>query len=240
MIDPKIQFAKKLFDLYPDFIPTQALYIDLEGRKNGSEDLLSFFRPALPGPTRFSWITRSETSEIDLKAMKTHLDSIGATTPKWIVVYSGGQASPDERSRVTDLLGRDPFPDSEWVNLLHVVQQCPATKGSIRDHRHVWFAADRIRVRYSLEALEWEFGIERSIEIRSHSNRYRDLNGGPGQMEVLSTANRVIQGTASGDEELRLRRYCESDVKSMYEISYASEQMLFDRNQRTVRRKVNL
>jgi len=141
---------------------------------------------------------------------------------------------------VTDLLGRDPFPDSEWVNLLHVVQQCPAIKGSIRDHKHVWFGADRIRVRYSLEALEWEFGIERSIGIRSHSNRYRDLNGGPGQMEVLSTANRVIQGTASGDEELRLRRYCESDVKSMYEISYASEQMLFDRKQRTARRKVSL
>ena len=240
MVDQKREFARVLFDLYPDFIPTQALYLDLEGRMNGSEDLVSFFRPALPGPTRFSWITRSETSDIDLKAVNTHLDTIGATAPKWIVVYSGGQASPDEQSRVIDLLGQDPFPDSEWINLLHIVQRCREIRRSIRDHRHVWFGADRSRVRSSLEALEWEFGIKRSIEIRSHSNRYRDLDGGPGLMEVLSTAQRVIDGTASEDEELYLRAYCESDVKSMYEISYACEQMLFDKQQRTDRRKINL
>ena len=137
-----------------------------------------------------------------------------------------------------DLLGEDPFPDSEWINLLHIVQQCSKVKRSIRDHRYVWYGADRIRVRYSLEALEWEFGIQRPIESRSHSNRYCDLDGEPGQMEVLSTANRVIQGTASECEELSLRSYCESDVKSMYEISYVSEQMLFDKKERSARRKL--
>ena len=238
MSDPNRNFSETLFRLYPDFIPTQALYIDLEGRKRGSEDILSFYRPALPGSVRFSWITRSESDGIDLNAMKAHLDSIGVTAPKWVVVYSAGQSSPDERSRVTDLLGQDPFPDSEWINLLHIVQQCPEIKRSIRDHRHGWYGTDQIRVRYSLEALEWEFGIERPIELRSHSNRYRDLNGASGQMEVLSIANRLIQGTASEDEELCLKGYCELDVRSMYEISYASEQVFFNKIERSVRRKV--
>ena len=232
------EFAKVLFSIYPDFIPTQALYVDLEGRKGGSEDVVSFFRPALRGSLRFSWVTRSEKSEIDDNALKAHLHSIGATIPRWIVVYSGGQKSPDERSRLIDLLGLDLFPDSEWINLLHVVQRCRVVKRSIRDHRYVWFGADRIRVRYSLEALEWEFGIKRPIELRSHSNRYRDLDGEPGHMEVLSPADRVIQGTASECEKRSLRQYCESDVKSMYEISYMSEQAMFNRRERSARRKL--
>ena len=240
MTDAIKRFAETLFGLCPDFIPTQALYIDLEGRQSGSEDILSFYRPALPGSTRFSWMTRSETSGLDLKGMEAHLDSIGLNNPKWIVVYSAGQSSPDERSRVIDLLGQDPFPDSEWINLLHIVQQCTEIKRSIRDHRHVWYGTDQIRVRYSLEALEWEFGIERPIELRSHSNRYRDLDGASGQMEVLSIATRFIQGTASEDEELCLRRYCESDVRSMYEISYACEQVLFNKIERSIRRRVQL
>ena len=214
--------------------------MDLEGRKRGSEDIVSFYRPALSGPVRFSWITRPETSGIDLNAVKAHLDSIGMIDPKWIVVYSAGQSSPDERLRVIDLLGQDPFPDSEWINLLHIVQQCPEIKRLIRDHRHVWYGTDQIRVRYSLEALEWEFGIERPIELRSHSNRYRDLDGAAGNMEVLSVANRLIQGTASEDEEICLRGYCESDVKSMYEISYASEQILLNKIERSIQRSVLL
>ena len=72
MTDAIREFAETLFGLYPDFIPTQALYIDLEGRQSGSEDILSFYRPALPGSVRFSWMTRSEASGIDLKAIEAH------------------------------------------------------------------------------------------------------------------------------------------------------------------------
>ena len=54
MLDPKELFAKELFNLYPDFVPTQALYLDLEGRKNGSEDILSMYWPVLRGTERFS------------------------------------------------------------------------------------------------------------------------------------------------------------------------------------------
>jgi hypothetical protein len=150
MPDAMREFAKTLFELYPDFIPTQALYLDLEGRQNGSEDVLSLYWPVLPGSGRFSWVKRSKSSEISLEETAAHLHSIGANDPRWIVVYSAGQSSPDEQSRVNDLLNQDPFPYGEWINLLHVVQQCAAIKSSIRDHRYVWYGTDQKRVRYSL------------------------------------------------------------------------------------------
>ena len=238
MVDPKKQFAETLFGLYPDFLPTQALYLDLEGNGSGSENILSFYWPALPGAGRFSWMKRSESKNINSAEIKTHIDSIGASRAKWIVVYSAGQESPDERERLIGLLGQDLFSEGSWINLLHVTQQSPAIKSSIRDHRNVWYARDQIRVRYSLEALEWEFGIERPVNIRSHSYRYRDLDGGPGHMEVLATAQRSMLESATEEEEQSLRDYCEADVKNMFQIAYASEQLLFTRSERRDRRMV--
>lgn len=238
MTDSRIQFAETLFDLHPDFIPTQALYLDLEGRKNGSEDIVSMYWPVLPGAERFSWIKRSQTSDIGVNEMELHVQSIKATDAKWIVVYSGGQELPDERSRVVDLLGHDPFPNSGWINLLYVVQQCREMRRSITEHRNVWHGADRIQVRNSLEALEWEFGIERPINIRSHSNCYRDLNGNRGEMQVLATAQRLISGSGTEEEEQSLREYCEADVRSMFEIAYTAEKLLFTQSERRSRRMV--
>ena len=236
--DSKIQFAETLFDLHPAFIPTQALYLDLEGRQNGSEEIVSMYWPVLPGAVRFSWIKRSQTSDIGVQEMELQVRSIKATDAKWIVVYSGGQELPDERSRVVDLLGQDPFPKSEWINLLYVVQQCREMRRSITEHRNVWYGADRIQVRNSLEALEWEFGIERPINIRSHSNCYRDLDGGHGEMQVLATAQQSISGSATEEEEQSLREYCEADVRSMFEIAYTSEKLLFTQSERQGRRRV--
>jgi hypothetical protein len=239
MLNPKRQFAKELFDLYPDFIPTQALYLDLEGRQNGSEDILSMYWPALRGSERFSWFKQDDSTEINSKGLEAYLKSNQGTSVDSVVVYSGGQESPDERTRLTGLLDYDPFPNSTWINLLHVVQQCREMKGSIREHRNVWYGRDQIRVRYSLEALEWEFGIERPASIRSHSNRYKDLDGGSGQMKVLANARLSISGAATEDEERSLREYCEADVKNMFEIAYASERLLFTRNERRNRRKLH-
>ena len=238
MADQKKQFAETLFGLHPDFIPTQGLYLDLEGNGSGSENILSFYWPARPAADRFSWMKRSESFNIGHVEMEAHLDSIGASRARWIVVYSAGQESPDERGRLIELLGRDPFPEGSWINLLYVVQQCMAIKSSIREHRYVWYGKDQVRARYSLEALEWEFGIERSVGIRSHSNRYSDLDGGSGQMEVLATAQRSISASATEEEERSLREYCEADVENMFEVAYVSEQLLFTRSERRDRRRV--
>ena len=238
MTDPKKQFAETLFGLHPDFIPTQALYLDLEGNGSGSENILSFYWPAQPDADRFSWMKRSESFNIGPVEMEAHLDSIGASRARWIVVYSAGQESPDERERLIGLLGGDPFPKSSWINLLYIVQQCKDMKRSITEHRNVWYGADRIQVRNSLEALEWEFGIERPINIRSHSNCYRDLDGGHGDMQVLATAQRSISESATEEEEQSLRDYCEADVSSMFEIAYTSEKLLFTQSVRRDRRRV--
>ena len=238
MGDPREQFAATLFGLYPDFLPTQGLYLDLEGNGSGSENILSFYWPALPGARRFSWMRRSESTDISYAEIRTHIDSIGASRARWIVVYSAGQESPDERERLIGLLGQDLFPGSSWINLLHVTQQSRRIKSSIREHRNVWYARDQVRVRYSLEALEWEFGIERPVNIRSHSYRYRDLDGGCGHMEVLATAQRSMSESATEEEEQSLRDYCEADVKNMFQVAYASEQLLFTRSERRNRRVV--
>ena len=238
MLDAKKLFAKELFDLYPDFVPTQALYIDLEGRRNGSEDILSMYWPVLRGAERFSWFKQSGSTEINSRDLEAYLKSNRGTPVDCIVVYSAGQESPDERTRLTDLLGDDPFPNSTWVNLLHVVQQCRDIKASIREHRNVWYGRDQIRVRYSLEALEWEFGIERPANIRSHSNRYKDLDGEFGQMNMLTNARLSISESATEDEERSLREYFAADVKNMFAIAYASERLLFTRNERRDRRKL--
>jgi hypothetical protein len=232
------RFAETLFDLHPDFIPTQALYLDLEGRQHGSEDILSIYWPMLSRTKRFSWIKRTGSSSIGAVESGAHLQSLGASNARWVVVYSAGKDSPDERSRLVDLLGRDPFPDSTWINLLHVVQKCREIKHSITKHRNVWYGADRKQVRKSLEALEWEFGIHRPVNIRSHSNRYRDRDGESGQMEVLTISRRCIDGKASEDEQMALLDYCTADVKNMYEVSRACERLQFSKTRMQERRMV--
>ena len=239
LLDPKIEFAETLFNLYPTFIPTQALYLDLEGNGSGSEDILSFFWPVLPGDQRFSWIQRSDSSTIDVAKFEAQIKLIGAARAKWIVVFSGGQKLPDERERLVALLGKDPFPASDWINLHYAVRECRGIKSSIRENRNVWYEKDRSRVRYSLEALEWEFGIERPIELRSHSYRYRDLGGEPGLMEVLVSVQQANAGLSTEEEEMYLRKYCEADVNSMYEIAYTCEQLLFPPSERQQRRRLN-
>ena len=112
MLNAKRQFANELFDLYPDFVPTQALYLDLEGRQNESEDILSMYWPVLRGSERFSWFKQDDSTEINSKGLEAYLKSNQGTSVDFVVVYSGGQESPDERTRLTDLLGDDPFPNS--------------------------------------------------------------------------------------------------------------------------------
>lgn len=236
--DPRTHFAEALFGIYPEFIPTQALYLDLEGPGSGQQDILSLYWPVLPGAARFSWLRRTDASEIGLTSLEAHLEEIGASETRWVVVYSAGQILPDERDRVIGMFGQDPFPDSEWINLLHVVQRCSEIRRSIREHRYVWYERDQIRIRNSLEALEWEFGIERPVSLRSHSYRYKDLDGGAGSMEVLSTARRSIERSTEKEEEINLRAYCEADVKHMFEIASASEHRMFSRDERRVRRQL--
>lgn len=231
------QFAEVLYDTYPSFVPTQALYLDLEGRQNGSEDILSLYWPRKSGADRFSWLRRTPDARLRLERFLTHLQEIDASNAKWVVVYSAGGEEPEERQRLIDLFENDPLPNWDWINLHFAVQKCQPIKASIRTNRNVWHCRDRSRVRYSLEALEWEFGINRPNSIRSHSNCYKDADGEPGEMEVLSLVQASIDGLTSEQENLTLRRYCEADVKNMFEIANTSERMIFSQKERRSRRR---
>ena len=235
---PKSSYAETLFGLYPTLLPTQALYLDLEGSGNGQEDVLSLYWPYVAGHQRFSWLIRSGSSEIGPGEFRDLVQKIGAERSKWIVVFSNGQASPGERVRIADLLGQDPFPESEWVNLHYALRRSRDMKTSIREHRHVWNTRNRSLVGYSLESLEWEFDIVRPRNLRGHNNGYRDLNGASGEMEVLATTAKVIEGSATEDEEVSLRRYCEADVRNMYQIARSCEKLLFSSREQRMRRRL--
>jgi hypothetical protein len=154
-----------------------------------------------------------------------------------VVVFAVKDQTPDasdERERLKSLFGEDPFPDATWVNLHYVIKKCDEMQASIDDHRNVWFTKDRKQTRRSLEALEWEFGIARDPEIRSHSYSYVD--GRQGGMHVLETITRHLSGEAASVESRALERYCRADVESMFKISRDCEKGLFSRRQRGLRR----
>ena len=234
---PVMHFAETLYRLFPEFIPTQTLYIDLEGRQSGSEDILSLYWPVVAGNRRFSWLKRRTTSGIQLKDFNSVLHRIGADKPRWVMVFSAGKEEPDEHLRLNQLFGRNIFPESCWVNLHHVVQRSRVLKQCIREHRYVWHCNDQKRVRYSLEALEWEFGIIRPPHTRAHNNCYQDQDGQPGLMQVLSSAKKSIEGLASQTEEKYLQEYCKSDVRNMFSVSAACERALFTKDERKSRRR---
>ena len=236
-IEATKSFAQALFKACPTFLPTQALYLDLEGGGGGSEEIMSLYWPYLPGAQRFHWVRRKITTEIGTDKVYDLLRLIGATSPRWVVVFSGGAVSPDERVRVVELLGEDPFPNSDWINLHQVFRDCAEIKRSVRENRHVW-VQDRKNVMYSLESLEWEFGIVRPRRIRGHRNCFSDIDGQTGEMEVLKLTQRVREGLASEDEELSLKEYCEADVKNMYQIARTSERLVFSDAELRLRRRL--
>lgn len=229
-------FANKLFEIYPSFVPTKSLYLDLEGRNKGFEDILSLYWPRLRGNQRFAWIKREQARPISHEQFKELMKSLKAIDVESVVVFSSGQNEPDEKVRLTKLFGDTPLPDQEWVNLHFVIKKCRVLKQDIREHMNVWHCNDKSRIRYSLEALEWEFGIQRPPLIRSHSNCYKDLDGETGEMEVLSVAKRSIDQMATAEEEATLREYCEADVKNMFDICNRSEHMAFSKIARKARR----
>jgi hypothetical protein len=96
-LNVKSQFAATLFDIYPSFVPTQALYLDLEGRKNGSEDVLSLYWPVTSGSERFSWLKRTCDVGLHLEQFVDHLQVTGAGIARWVVVYSVGGEEPEEQ-----------------------------------------------------------------------------------------------------------------------------------------------
>jgi hypothetical protein len=88
------------------------------------------------------------------------------------------------------------FSKATWVNLHFVLRRSEDKKRSIRARRLVWHTGET-RTRYSLDALENEFGICRPPRLRSHSNSYADRK--PGEMHVLELARKMRSGDATAE-----------------------------------------
>lgn len=232
--DVQTAFASTLFRIYENFLPTRALYLDLEGSGGGSEAAINLFWPQNSSLKRFSWAVGGAMSVLTAGDVGYVLDDLDLANdePKWVVVFSAGDLTKgvsQERSRVEALFEGNPFPDSAWVNLHYVIKNCKPMKASIRKHRFVWHTGET-RTRYGLEALEREFKIERPPVIRSHSNSYADSL--PGEMNILESIQRFRTGEASDREVAHLRNYCRADVESMFTIARECEKGLFNRRQR--------
>jgi hypothetical protein len=218
-------FAKALFRAYPAFQPTRALFIDFEG-SGVIEEVLSLYWPQKRGSNRFRWIWRGADSDALISKQLLHaLGDLGCDpqTLEWAVVFSGGVNISDEQTRFKEVFGPRLLSSVKWINLHKVLRDSTVTKRRIRESRNVWFTGER-RVRYSLEALEREFRIERTPDIRSHSNSYRDRKSG--HMNVLTSIRNVNAGVADRVEQNALFRYCMQDVLSMFDISRASQKLL--------------
>ena len=222
-------FARKLFELYPTFLPTKSLYVDLEGSGNGSESIVNLFWPQNSRAKRFTWVVKSATGAITPEDIDKAAGDLGIIDPQpqWIVTYAQGRYESEERERLIQLLGQDPWPNAVWINLLHVFQECREMTAAVRRHRNVKYRRDRTQIRRSLESLEWEFGITRDPRIRSKSNEYSD--GLTGTMAVLTLAAELVRGTISASQEKILYRYCKQDVHSMHRISRECERGLYGR-----------
>ena len=225
-------FSEKLFELYPEFLPTRSLYVDLEGSGSGNERVVSVFWPQNPSPTRFEWVVAGPGETIDGEAIEDVINELGADVEdvNSVVVYSAGGVDPQERTRVVELLDYDPWPDCTWVNLLSVTQRCREMSDAIKKHRNVVFKRDRIQVRRSLEALEWEFGIVRPPQIRGHNNNYSD--GLAGEMHPLQSASDFATDQLDESDKRWFESYCRQDVESMFKIARDCERGIFSSSQR--------
>ena len=186
--------------------------------KKSNEYLVTLCWPQKGQQDRYQWIRRAKRSQgMTREELTLVLDSLNIDPAKLshVVVFSGGPQEPHEKVRFEKVFGRDIFWRSEWVNLHTVLRRSTLMKQAIRQSRWVWFKNER-RTRYSLEALEHEFGIHRPADIRAHSNSYAD--GTTGTVYALKLASAWVDGTASSEDIALLKRYTRQDVEGMFRI----------------------
>ncbi len=171
-----------------------------------------------------------------LDAVAEALDSLGILDIelRHIVVFSGGPVIPDEQVRFEEAYGDLWGPSIEWVNLHKELRACYQIRSAIRKHRYVW-RTGRKKGDYSLEALEYEFGISRPDQLRSASKTYR--GGDTGSLSPLEHTKQWIDQTISEDDLTRLQRYTRYDVESMFRIARECELLLFSQHERGARHR---
>jgi len=219
-------YSKNLFEMHPNYRPTQSLFIDFEGSR-GHERILSLYWPQLAGDLRFELLWRGWGDADLTTACLTELLMEMSCDPsrlKWITVFSGGEEQPNERLRFEDLFGSDFFPQAEWVDLHRVMRNSWMLRRAVRAARWARSTIGEQRAVNNLENLEYQFGYVRPRGIRGHNYQHDD--GTSGGMHVLDREQELYSNSANLFDDQELIDYCRWDVETMFRITRWCEKNL--------------
>lgn len=223
----KLQFASKLFDLHDGFRPTKSLYLDFEGSGAGHEAALGLYWPQRKGTERFRLLVSGDDDRpLSATGLKYALEDLhcACSEVNSVVVFSGGEIESDELHRFREVFGKNHvLAQKTWVNMHVVLRKSSEMKRSVRDHRYVR-KIGRQMAHYSLEALEWEFGIRRCPDLRGHDCTYADQ--ATGNMKILELLKRLRTGDGTDEDSALLEAYCRQDVESLFKVARESEMIL--------------
>ena len=227
-------YANVFARLYPEFRPTQTLYLDIERDRWGRVLGLAAYWPQNKAPARFLFkhlspgdgdrLPPDTFAQVNsmVYERRDHLTSVA--------VFNGREGiQTREQTWFENWLGHQPFEGVAWVNFHEpLVKICLDKEPGARDTRKAIKTCGCVRKlpkqngvepksKMQLEALECEFDIHRPRAIRSAKNVYAD--GSKGTIEPLALA-REIAGNQNVHRNIELlSRYCRYDVESLFMIA---------------------
>ncbi len=227
-------YANVFARLYPEFCPTQTLYLDMERDLYGRVLGLAAYWPQDEGPARFLFkhLSPGDGDRLppDTFAQVNSMVHERRDPLTSVAVFSGRDGSqPKQQTWFEKWLGYQPFDGVPWVNFHEpLVKTCLDNEPGARDTRKAIKTCGCVRKlpkqngveptsKMQLEALECEFDIHRPRAIRSAGNVYAD--GSTGTIEPLALA-RGIAGNQNVHRNIELlSRYCRYDVESLFKIA---------------------
>ncbi len=233
-------YANVFARLYPEFCPTQALYLDMERDLYGRVLGLAAYWPQDEGPARFLFkhLSPGDGDRLppDTFAQVNSMVHERRDPLTSVAVFSGRDGSqPKEQTWFEEWLGYQPFDDVPWVNFHEplvktcldrekgagitrkAIETCGCVRKLPRQNGVEPDAQKPQKPQKQLEALECEFEIHRPREIRSAGNEYAD--GSTGTIKPLDLAREIGRNQNVHRNIELLSRYCRYDVESLFKIA---------------------
>ena len=227
-------YAKVFARLYPEFRPTQALYLDIERDPWGRVLGLAAYWPQNKGPARFLFkhVSPGDGGRLSPDTFAPVKSMVHERRDRLtsVAVFNGRDGiQTREQTWFENWLGHQPFEGIAWVNFHEpLVKTCLDKEPGARDTRKAIKTCGCVRklpkqngaepkTKMQLEALECEFDIHRRHESRSSRNVYAD--GSKGTIEPLALAREIAGNQNVHRNKELLSRYCRYDVESLFMIA---------------------